>query len=63
MGTLSKLPGRLDSPYLTTDEYGNRLLDIKKGFGAACRRAGTKDFHFHDLRHTVASHLVMAEWI
>lgn len=57
---LHKLPRRIDSPYVFTDETGNRFQDIKKGFGAACRRAGIKDFHFHDLRHTFASHLVMA---
>jgi hypothetical protein len=58
--TLSRLPKRIDSPYVFTDESGNRFLDIKKGFGAAYRRGGIKDFHFHDLRHTFASHLVMA---
>lgn len=56
---LSKVTRRLDSPYVFTDEKGSRFKDIKKGFNAACRRAGIKDFHFHDLRHTFASHLVM----
>jgi len=56
---LSKITRRLDSPYVFTDENGSRFKDIKKGFNAACRRAGIKDFHFHDLRHIFASHLVM----
>lgn len=31
---------------------------IKTGFNAACRRAGIKDFHFHDLRRTAATWLL-----
>ena len=33
--------------------------DIKKGFSTALKRAEIEDFHFHDLRHTFGSHLVM----
>ncbi len=36
---------------------GGRIL---KTFNAVCKRAGLIGYHFHDLRHTYASHLVMA---
>ena len=42
-----------------------QVLDIpcnyfKKSFGTAKARAGLDDVHLHDLRHTAASHLLMA---
>ncbi|MCX5777464.1 MAG: site-specific integrase, partial [Candidatus Firestonebacteria bacterium] len=37
---------------------GKPLKDIRTAFEEALRRAGIKDFVFHDLRHTFASHLV-----
>jgi integrase len=58
--TLQSLVRRLDSPYVFTDTTGKRFRDVKRAFHFACRRAGIKDFTFHDLRHTFASHLVMA---
>ena len=32
---------------------------MKVSFTNALRRAEIKDFHFHDLRHTFASHMIM----
>ena len=59
--TLTGINRRLDVPYVffdprTCKPYG----DVKRAFHTAMRRAGITDFKFHDMRHTFASHLVMA---
>jgi len=34
--------------------------DLKKAFGTACRLAGIRDLHWHDLRHTFGTRLAEA---
>ncbi len=60
-GVLQGLTRRLDIPYVFYDSItGKHYKDVKRSFKTALRRTGIRDFHFHDLRHTFASHLVMA---
>ncbi len=55
------LPRRLDVPYVFYDpQTGKPYQDVKRSFKTALRRSKIHDFKFHDLRHTFASHLVMA---
>jgi integrase len=48
------------SSYLFRNCHGEPYRSIRTGFEHAVQRARIKDFHFHDLRHTFASRLVMA---
>jgi len=58
--TLIEIGPQLDNDYVFADDSGKPFVTIKTGFKAALRRAGIKDFRFHDLRHTFASRLVMS---
>ncbi len=48
------------SEYVFCRPDGSRIKSIRTAFEKAKRRAGIKDFRFHDLRHTFASYMVMS---
>ena len=59
--TLQGITRRIDVPHVFySAANGKPFGDVKKAFHSALRRAKIQNFHFHDLRHTFASHLVMA---
>ena len=50
---------RGESEYIFATPDGKPLKSLQRSFRTALERAGIKDFRFHDLRHTSASHLLM----
>lgn len=54
------IPHGPESEYIFVNRDGRPFKSVDQSFTVACRRVGIQDFHFHDLRHTFASHLIMA---
>ncbi len=48
------------SEYIFCYADGQRMMDIRRSFWTALRKSDIKNFHFHDLRHTFASQMVMS---
>ena len=57
---LTSLGPKTGDKYIFAKEDGKRYGDVKKGFKAACRRAGIPNFRFHDLRDTFATRFIVA---
>ena len=59
--TFAGIPRHHDVPYVFYNKTtGKPYRNISKSFANALRISKIKNFHFRDLRHTFASHLVMA---
>ncbi len=60
--TLKVLPTRFQRGYVFPSPVGEGkpLYDCRKQFSNAVTKAGIENIRFHDLRHTFASHLIMA---
>lgn len=57
--TLKKCAEHSDGVYVFCNESRKPYKSITSLFQNIVKKSGIKDFHFHDLRHTAASYLVM----
>jgi integrase len=57
--TLSNLPRNIGGYVFANPKTGKRYDNLKRSWHTALRKSHILDFHFHDLRHTFASWLVM----
>ncbi|MBF0627850.1 MAG: site-specific integrase [Magnetococcales bacterium] len=48
------------SPWVFAHKNGERIQSVRTSFSFICRKMGIKNFHIHDLRHTVASRMVQS---
>lgn len=61
LSTLQRIPRRIDNPFVFPgDNPGTHRTDVPKSWEEFLKQAGVLDFHWHDLRHSFASRLVMA---
>ena len=56
---LQEIPRRVDTPYLFANSDGTPPASVSTAWYNALEASGVTNFHFHDLRHTFASNLVM----
>ena len=57
---LIAVPKNPNSPYVFCHSNGKPYCNVRKSFDTALKKCDIIDFHFHDLRHTYCSQLVMA---